>query len=104
MKKTCMIIGLAAVMSVYADLAMSGEASVEQGKGLFNDPGLSGSTNEKSCGSCHPDGRGIEKSGEKDNLAQIINSCIEGALKGQALDKDSIEMKSLELYIISLKK
>ena len=43
-------------------------------------------------------------SGEKDNLAQVINGCIAGPLRGQALDKESMEMQSLELYIKSLKK
>ena len=104
MKKTCMCIGLAAVVSVYAGLAVSGGASVEQGKALFNDSGLGGSTNEKSCASCHPEGRGLEQSGEKDNLAQVINGCIAGPLRGQALDKESMEMQSLELYIKSLEK
>jgi cytochrome c len=102
MKKTCMIIGLAAIMSVYAGLALSGEASVEQGEQLFNDPTLGGSTNEKSCGSCHPDGRGLKESGTKANLAQMINTCIEKPLGGQALESDSVEMESLVQYIKSL--
>ena len=103
MKRTCMIIGLAAIMGFYTGLAMSGEASVEQGKQLFNDPALGGSTNEKSCGSCHPNGRGLEESGLKTNLAQMINTCIEKPLGGQAIEEDSVEMESLVQYIKSLK-
>ncbi|MCL7489052.1 MAG: hypothetical protein M8357_12870 [Desulfobulbaceae bacterium] len=102
MKKTCIIIGLAAIMGVYTGLALGGEASVEQGEQLFNDATLGGSTNDKSCSSCHPNGRGLEESGAKDNLAQMINTCIEKPLGGQALENDSVELESLVQYIKSL--
>ena len=103
MKKTCLIIGLAGFVAVYAGLGISGGASVEQGKQLFNDPGLGGSTNKTSCASCHPDGRKLEQAGNKTNLTQMINTCIERPLKGQALEVDSPEMDSLKKYIKSLK-
>ena len=104
MKKTCLIIGLAGFVAVYAGLAISGEATVESGKQLFNDSSLGGSSNKTSCGSCHPDGKGLEQSGEKNNLGQMIKTCIERPLKGQAPDDQSMEMESLKLYIKSLKK
>ena len=103
MKKTCLIIGLAGFVAVYAGLGISGEASVEQGKQLFNDPGLGGSTNKTSCADCHPGGSRLEQSGNKENLVQMINTCIERPLKGQALEVDSPEMGSLKKYIQSLK-
>ncbi len=37
--------------------------NVEKGKSLFNDPKFAGGT--KACNECHPDGRGLEKSGMK---------------------------------------
>ena len=104
MKKTWLIIALTGIVMVYAGLSISGEASVAKGKQLFNDSALGGSSNQTSCGSCHPDGKGLEKSGSKENLADMINMCIERPLKGQALDMDSAEMSSLQEYIKSLNK
>ena len=69
---------------------------------LFNDASLGGSTNEKSCNSCHPGGQGLEKSG--DNVAKMVNQCIKGPLLGKSIDTESQEMKDLISYIISLKK
>lgn len=83
-------------------LAMHHEPTVEKGKALFNDPQLG--TSGKSCGSCHPDGKGMEKAGAKANLAAMINTCISKPLKGAALDEKSVEMQSLVLYIQSLGK
>lgn len=103
MKKICLIIGLAGFVAVYAGFGISGEASVELGKQLFNDSSLGDSTNPTSCADCHPDGKGLEKAGEKDNLAQMIATCIEKPLKGNAPDEQSMEMESLKLYIKSLK-
>ena len=59
MKKTCWIIGLFALIGIFAGSAMGEEASVDLGKILFNDPTLGGSTNDKSCGSCHGEGEGF---------------------------------------------
>ena len=69
---------------------------------LFTDASLGGSTNEKSCNSCHPGGQGLEKS--VDNVAKMVNQCIEGPLAGKAIDTESQEMKDLISYIRSLKK
>ncbi len=85
---------------------------VEKGKALFNDPKLG--TNGQTCGSCHPDGKGLEKSGAMDkkewktpggvtkSLEDAINICITAALKGKALDNSSQEMQDLVAYIKSL--
>ncbi len=75
-------------------------ASIEKGKMLFQDPALG--TTGKSCSSCHPGGKGLEKSGSRQDLTDIINGCITIPLKGRALDPKSIEMESLVLYIKSL--
>jgi len=69
---------------------------------LFNDPALGGSTNDKSCGSCHPDGKGLEKA--SGNIAEAVNRCIKNPLAGKGLDMDSQEMKDIVAYIKSLKK
>lgn len=103
MKKTCLITLLAGSFALCAAYAISSDASVEKGKMLFNDQGLGGSTNSRSCGGCHPDGKGLAGAGDNENLASMINTCIQKPLKGQALDANSVEMESLKLYIKSLK-
>ncbi len=74
--------------------------SVELGKKLFNDPSLG--TTGKSCNTCHTDGKNLSKAGTMKDLAGVVNSCITQNLKGKALDVNSVEMKSMILYIKSL--
>lgn len=86
----------------------------ERGKALFNDVNLAGGTAGKSCGSCHPDGKGLEKAGEKKDfkimgktqksLEEAVNFCIENANKGKAIDAKSDQMKDIVAYIKSLAK
>ena len=85
---------------------------VEKGKALFNDPKFAGGT--VSCASCHPDGKGLEKSGTKKewknpagmwmSLEDAINVCVIMANKGKAVDPKSEEMKDIVAYIKSLEK
>jgi cytochrome c len=75
------------------------EATIDKGKALFNDPKLG--TTEKSCNTCHKDGKGMEKAAAAKDLEATINSCITGALKGKALDVKSADMQSLVLYLKS---
>ncbi|RJQ56876.1 MAG: hypothetical protein C4526_00555 [Nitrospiraceae bacterium] len=82
----------------------------ERGKTLFNDPKAFGGS--VSCASCHPDGKGLEKSGMKKewknpagtfkSLEEAINACITMANKGKAIDVKSQEMKDMVAYIKSL--
>jgi cytochrome c len=86
--------------------------NAEKGKALFNDAKLG--TSGKTCNSCHNEGKGLDKSGEKKeislmgkkytSLEDAINFCIENPLKGKALDPKSQEMQDLVAYIKSLKK
>jgi cytochrome c len=78
------------------------DGDIEKGKQLFKDPALGGSTNDKSCNTCHPDGKGLENAGA--NLEGAIQACIEKALEGKPPAADSQEMKDLVAYIKSLKK
>ncbi len=85
---------------------------VEKGKALFNDPKAFGG--QVSCASCHPDGKGLEKSGMKGKkdwtnpggkwlkLQDANNVCIILANKGKAIDPRSADMKNLVAYIKSL--
>ncbi|MBU0960706.1 MAG: hypothetical protein KKD01_07785 [Proteobacteria bacterium] len=89
---------------LYTSSALAEEPSVELGKQLFNDSALGASTNVTSCGSCHPNGKGLEEAGYNPELAKMINRCIEAPLKGEPLDEDSEAMKSLMAYIKTLDK
>jgi len=87
--------------------------NVEKGKALFNDPKFAGGTAGKSCSSCHPDGKGVEKAAEKKefgimgkkqmSLEEAVNFCIMNANKGKAIDPKSEQMKDIVAYIKSLK-
>jgi cytochrome c553 len=93
------LIVLAIVVGVSIVFAAEG-ASIEKGKALFNDPKLG--TTGKSCNTCHPDGKNIQKARALNNLSEIVNGCITHSIHGKALDPQSIEMQSLILYIKSL--
>jgi cytochrome c peroxidase len=93
------LIVLATVAGVSTVFAAEG-ASIEKGKALFNDPKLG--TTGKSCNSCHPDGKNIQKAAALSDLEDIVNGCITHSIHGKALDPQSIEMQSLILYIKSL--
>jgi len=76
---------------------------VAKGKVLFNDTRLGGASSGISCNSCHPNGRGLEKAGERKDLEKFVDSCIENALKGKAIDPKSDDMANLVAYIKFLK-
>ncbi len=80
--------------------AMQHEATVDKGKALFNDPKLG--TSGTTCNDCHKDGAGLAQAAERRDLADIVNGCIRGNLKGKALKPKSVEMQSLLLYIRSM--
>jgi mono/diheme cytochrome c family protein len=76
--------------------------SLEMGKQLFGSEKLG--TSGRSCATCHQGGsklKGAAASSDED-LAEIINRCIAGPLKGKEIDTGSTEMKSLVLYVKSL--
>lgn len=106
---TYTLIGLL-VLSSFAFAA--GDAG--RGKALFNDPKLG--TNNATCNTCHPNGKGLEKAsapGKKEwktpggiykTLEEAVNICITMALKGKPIDSKSQEMMDLVAYIKSLGK
>jgi cytochrome c553 len=87
-------------------------ANAEKGKAMFNDPKAFGG--QKACSSCHPNGKGLEKAGEKKEwitpagktktLEEAINLCIVNANKGKALDVKSEQMANVVAFIKSLGK
>ena len=98
--KIVVLMVLVVMLGIGIAFALQQEASAAKGKALFNDPKL-GATG-KTCNTCHPDGKGLEKTGAKNNLEKTLNACITTPLKGKALDVKSVEMQSLVLYIKSL--
>ena len=87
---------------------------IEKGKELFNDTKFAGATSGMSCNTCHPNGKGVEKSGDKkefnimgkkqNSLEEAVNVCIEMATKGKAIDAMSNQMEDIVAYIKSLKR
>ena len=76
--------------------------SLERGQKLFASEKLG--TSGTSCASCHPDGKklkGVPTSSDEE-LADTINRCLAGPLKGKQLDPASSDMKSLVLYLKSI--
>ena len=104
MTKMKIVLMLAAVLFFCGSSAWAEKPSVEQGEKLFNDSGLGASENATSCGSCHPQGKGMEKAGANPQLGEMINRCVQGPLKGKAIDEQSEIMESLQMYIKSLAK
>jgi len=104
MKKAKLVMAiLAGSILLTGGLAMAaGKTSAEMGEKLFSDPALAGSTNDKSCNSCHAKGEGLEKAGDNKKLSKIINQCITGPLKGNKIDGRTAEMRSLKKYIKSI--
>ncbi len=107
------VLSLVAVGLVFSVAIAKQHLPEERGKTLFNDTKLRGGTAGKSCNSCHPDGKGLEKSADKKEfgimgkkqvgLEAAVNFCIENALKGKAIDPKSDQMKDIVAYIKSLK-
>ncbi|NJD56523.1 MAG: hypothetical protein FIA94_08990 [Nitrospirae bacterium] len=99
-----LILGLTAAFAFAA-------GDVAKGKVLFHDPKFAGGS--KSCGECHPNGKGLENAGSKKefhvmhktqkSLEEAVNECIVAANKGKAIDARSQQMQDIVAYIKSLK-
>lgn len=81
--------------------------SVENGKKLFNDTTFAGSTNDRTCNSCHPGGKGLEDVAEDyakkpEALKKQVNACIKAPLQGKSISADSQQMKDITAYMKSL--
>lgn len=88
------------------------KGDIEKGKALFCDQAFAGATTGKSCSSCHVNGKGLAKEGDKTewrimgkrykNIEDAVNYMIETALHGKAIDPRSDEMVHIAAYIKSL--
>ena len=104
MKKTLTLLAASCSLFLFALPVQAEEPSVELGHTLFTDAGLGASKNDKSCNTCHENGKGMEKAGCKSDLAALINKCIRGPMQGEGITEDTVAMESLKLYIQSLTK
>jgi hypothetical protein len=104
--KSLKIIALIAFVMLFASAVLAAHHTPEdRGKTLFNDAKLGGGTSGKSCGTCHPDGKGLDKIGGMDEgkMQERVNNCIAKPLQGKALDVKSEQMKDLVSYLKSIK-
>ena len=112
--KSLKIVALIAIAMLLASAVLAGDKTPEErGKALFNDTNLGGGTSGKSCASCHSDGKGLEGIGSKTewktpggefkSLEEAVNICVTMALKGTALDVNSVQMKDLVSYMKTIK-
>ncbi len=102
MKSIGIVFCFVLAIALGAGIGFAQVASVEKGKAMFSDPKLG--TNGKTCNDCHPNGKGLEKSGMRKDLEEIVNGCITENLKGKALGMKSPDMQSMVMYIKSIGK
>ena len=87
------------------------EGNAARGEVLFNKPLVLGPV-PISCATCHPDGRGVEKSYGKDEysifgyktkkLEAVVDFLIVNVLQGKGIRYNSQEMADLKAYMKSL--
>ena len=115
MRTLSILIIMVMILAAFTLASAAGNAgSVENGKKLYNDPAFAGSTNARSCNSCHQGGRGLEQAGTKQysslmgiratSLEDIVNICIKRPLMGKPIAHESREMLDIVAYIKSLGK
>jgi cytochrome c len=89
------------------------EKFVVQGSSIFHDAELLGSTIAVSCDMCHPDAANTHpetypkyqvQTGRVILLRDMINWCIEQAVRGEVLPADDSRMRALEAYITAQRK
>jgi cytochrome c peroxidase len=102
MEKQMVFMAVTAIFLITGVAFAAGKSSVETGKEIFNDPKLSGSTNESSCNSCHARGKGLENAGTNKKFSKLVNNCLVGKMEGEKMDGRTVSMKSLKMYIQSL--
>ena len=89
------------------------EKMVVEGSRIFHDSELLGSQISVSCDMCHPDAANTHpetypkfqvQMGRVVLLRDMINWCIEQAVRGDVLDPDDPNLRALEAYIMAQRK
>lgn len=107
------LLSLAAVIMMLPAIALG--ADLANGRRLYRDPTLGGGTTGKCCFTCHEQGRDLgadlaQRSGFEvmgiamQGVAEVVNFCIEVALRGQEIDPQGKEMADLTTYLAWLGK
>ncbi|MDD5168057.1 MAG: hypothetical protein PHN75_04505 [Syntrophales bacterium] len=100
MKRIAMIAVMVLLIASFTGmLSAANGPSTALGEKLFKSKTLGGASSGKSCATCHPRGQGLENATKRPDLTAKINNCIVGALRGHTIGENSIEMKSLVLYL-----
>jgi cytochrome c len=112
MKKTVILLVVLTSTLVLSIAFAKNHTPEDRGMAHFNNPQFAGG--KRSCNSCHPNGKGLEGAGAKNDFAimgaqqksleEAVNVCIVSANKGNALGLDSTEMQEVVSYIKSLGK
>lgn len=78
--------------------------SLALGKTLFESVELG--TKDRSCHSCHPNGKGLDMIGDFNDteLKDIINACLRDALGSEMISTESQEMNALVGYVRKFQK
>ena len=108
MKTITTLLATACVFLAAAGICLGADA--QHGKLLFESPTLGGGTSGKSCLTCHEHGRDFspETMSRKTysimgnpvaSLAEVVNFCIEVALRGEAITENGKEMEELIAYL-----
>lgn len=92
------IMPVSIVLLLFPLIVCAGEESIS-GEKLFHSTSLG--TTGKSCSTCHPQGKGLEQSGDYDDaiLREFVNFCIRDAMKGKMLPEGSEELRTLGSYL-----
>ncbi|MGA7876436.1 MAG: hypothetical protein WCA08_12305 [Desulfoferrobacter sp.] len=86
---------------------------VVDGSRIFHNPDLLGSSIAVSCDMCHPDASNTHpetypkyqvETGRVVLLRDMINWCLEHAIRAEPLEADSPQMRALEAYIYAQRK
>lgn len=78
--------------------------SLSLGQTLFESEQLG--TRDKSCQTCHAQGKGLEMIGDfnDEELKDIINACLRDAMGGKIISVESQEMEALHAYVRTFQK
>jgi cytochrome c len=93
MRVALLIVPLLLFFSIFSPL------KAETAEQLFHSTSLG--SNGKSCATCHPQGKGLERIADYDDatLRDIINFCIRDALQGEMLPAEAAELRALGSYL-----
>jgi|GEM_PF-863294 len=99
-----------AVLLLAPTFPAAADPDLARGRTLYFSSSLGGGTNGKCCFTCHEAGRdlspGLSSRGERTVMGirmrspkEVVNFCIEVALRGEGIDPDGKEMEDLLAYL-----